>query len=656
MENEKTRVHEICLLAPTGDMYDLAESIINKCRLDVGIYRTGISQAVEDARTLTERGAKIFISRRGVYRVLEKKYKNCVVSVETTLSDYMEMIRDIIPIKGKVAFFSHDYVWRDLETLCSLLDIETLFYTFADSKECAETVARAVREGAAYGIGGADSARYAKELGLPHKVVESSEQAIRNAVNQARQLLEVTKKEQKKQMELRVRLARYEMVMNYSHDGILAVDERGNVDVLNSGSERLLGIPAEKMLGKRVERMIPGINFCRVLDTGQKELDQIVRMGSRVMTTNLVPIMIDKKIKGVVATFQDIRALQESEKKIRLKLHEKGLRARYTFKDIQGSSRSIQRNISMAEKYARSDSTVLIHGETGTGKELFAQGIHNASSRAQGPFVAINCGSLPQNLLEAELFGYVDGAYTGARKGGKMGLFEAAHGGTIFLDEIGEMPIETQVHLLRVLQEKEIRRIGADSVVPVDIRVVAATNRDLNRMIREGSFRQDLYYRINILNLEIAPLRERKEDIREIGLHIFDTYLSGYEESPHLVGLLMEQFKDYDWPGNVRELHNIIERISVLLIQGETPEYVMEYVQNMLLAQDIQVTMTQRREGTPETSAEGLLCADRIANLEREHITRVLKECGMEVGVAAKRLGISRTTLWRRIKKYHIHN
>lgn len=656
MENKRTQVHEICLLAPTGDMYELAGSIIKKCGMDVGIYRTGISRAVEDAEALAERGSKIFISRRGVSRVLDKKFKNCVVSVETTLSDYMEIIQGIVPIKGRVAFFSHDYVWKDLETLCRLLDIDALFYTFADSEECGQAVDQAVREGVIYGIGGADSARYAEKLGLAHKIVESSEQAIRNAVNQARQLLEITKEEKKKQMELRVRLARYEMVMNYTHDGILAVDGSGNVDVLNRGAEKLLGMAAEKMLGKRAERVIPDINLCQVLNMGQKELDQIVRVGSRVMTANLVPIMIDKKIKGVVATFQDIKALQESEKKIRLKLHEKGLRAKYTFKDIQGSSRSIQRNISMAEKYARSDSTVLIHGETGTGKELFAQGIHNASSRARGPFVAINCGSLPQNLLEAELFGYVDGAYTGARKGGKMGLFEAAHGGTIFLDEIGEMPIETQVHLLRVLQEKEIRRIGADSVVPVDIRVVAATNRDLNKMILEGSFRQDLYYRINILNLEIAPLRERKEDVREIGLHIFETYLSEYEENSHLIGLLMEQLQDYDWPGNVRELHNIIERISVLLIQGETPEYVMEYVQNMLLAQDVQVTMSRRREEASEIFEESVPCADRIANLEREHIVGVLKECRMEVGAAAKKLGISRTTLWRRMKKYHIQN
>ena len=654
MGKANSEITEIYLLAPTKVMYDLSRNIIEKYKLKIGLCQAGIGEAAECAEKLSKQGARFFISRRGVYRVLEKTFHNHAVSVEISLSDYMKILKDIVPVNGKVAFFSHDFVWEELESLCGLLNIDALFYTFEDSRECGEKVEQAVKEGAVFGIGGADSAKYAEKWNLPHEVVESSEQAVLNAIGQAKQLLLMAKEEQKKQMELRVRLERYEMVMNYTHDGILAVDEKGQIDVLNQGAEKLIGVPSERLIGKKVEYVLPSVDLHRVLNTGEKELNQLFRLGRSTMTANLVPIMIDSRIKGVVSTFQDVRELQESEKKIRLKMHEKGLRAKYTFQDIQGTSRQIKRNISMAEKYARSDSTVLIHGETGTGKELFAQGIHNASNRAQGPFVAINCGSLPQNLLEAELFGYVDGAYTGARKGGKMGLFEAAHGGTIFLDEIGEMPIETQVHLLRVLQEKEIRRIGADSVIPVDIRVVAATNRDLNGMIREGSFRQDLYYRINILNLEIAPLRERKEDIQVIGLHIFDNYLRGYEKSPRLTKLLMDRLEDYDWPGNVRELHNIIERISVLLIQGEAPEDVMGYVRSMLLAPDIEVNLTRQMEEQQEQPDGMGYQAGRLSQWEIEQISKALEESGMKVGKAAKKLGMSRTTLWRKMKKYGV--
>ena len=234
--------------------------------------------------------------------------------------------------------------------------------------------------------------------------------------------------------------------------------------------------------------------------------------------------MIKGYSHGAVATFQPIGAIQASEQKIRLTSHKRGLIAKNTLADIAGESDPIVQAKEQAKLYAQSDSTVIIVGETGTGKEIFAQAIHNASPRARGPFVAINCAALPENLLESELFGYEGGAFTGARKEGKPGLFELAHGGTIFLDEIGEMSLAVQARLLRILEEREVMRLGGDRVIPVDVRVIAATNKDLFHKVTQKSFRQDLFYRLCVLQLRLPPLRERLEDIPHLLERFFKSW------------------------------------------------------------------------------------------------------------------------------------
>jgi len=284
-----------------------------------------------------------------------------------------------------------------------------------------------------------------------------------------------------KQEELKIKIERYETILNYTHDGIIAVDNAGIITAFNSVAEKLFNKKQKMYVGKKIEAIIPNTGLNEVLRLGQKELDVIMNINGTLVNVNRIPIMVDNKIQGVVSSAQDINVIQNSEKKIRIKMTEKGLVAKYHFRDILGNSDVINSTKKNANSFAYNDSTILIIGETGTGKELFAQSIHNESERKNSPFVAINCATLSRNLLESELFGYVDGAFTGASKGGKIGLFELAHGGTIFLDEITELPIDIQGQLLRVLQEKEIRRIGGDTVTPVDIRVIAATNKDIKK-------------------------------------------------------------------------------------------------------------------------------------------------------------------------------
>jgi propionate catabolism operon transcriptional regulator len=289
------------------------------------------------------------------------------------------------------------------------------------------------------------------------------------------------------------------------------------------------------------------------------------------------------------------------------------------------------------------DATVLIGGESGTGKERFAQGIHNASRRAAAPFVAVNCAAFAESLLESELFGYEEGAFTGARRGGKPGLFEAAHTGTLFLDEIGEMPQALQAKLLRVLQEKEVLRVGGTEPTPVDVRIIAATHRDLRGLVEEGAFRADLFYRLNILNLHLPALRERPGDILLLAAHFLAAALGRLQLAPATGGLppsLTPLLAAYRWPGNIRELENVIERIAVFYGAGDPTAGEGEALRSVVP----ELFVRDEGSGTPDLG--------RIARSgEQAHIRAVLDECGGDRGAAAQRLGISRTTLWRKLRQ-----
>ena len=386
------------------------------------------------------------------------------------------------------------------------------------------------------------------------------------------------------------------------------------------------------------------------------QLNQLMDINGTLVSTNRIPIIVESRVNGVVATFQDIRVIQENENKIRRTLHKKGLVAKYNFDDIIGESTSIMSTIEIAKSFGLSDSTILIQGESGTGKELFAQSLHNISDRKDGPFVAINCAALTKTLLESELFGYEEGAFTGASKGGKTGLFELAHRGTIFLDEIGEIPIETQAQLLRVLQEKEIRKIGSEVTTPIDVRVIAATNKDLKEEIRLNRFREDLYYRICVLNLTIPPLRDRKEDVELLSNFFFEKFLGAknfrYQDD---FKKIMEMVKDHEWHGNVRELENFVERISVLLQYHENPnnieQIIKNYRKNNVLDSENENKKEEKENDVKVNQNKG---ENDFEQWEINKILNALKKNNLSIQNASDSLGISRTTLWRKMKKHGI--
>lgn len=421
-------------------------------------------------------------------------------------------------------------------------------------------------------------------------------------------------------------------ILDASHDGIIAVDRDSTIIWVNKNATEILGLPGN-IVGKKITRYIPNSDMLRILATGKREIGDIATILNRQIIINRLPIVVKGEIVGAVSTFKEITDIQKMEMRIRKQSMESGLEAKFSLHDIVGHSSAIREAKEWAETFARTDATVLIQGETGTGKELFAQGIHLSSQRASGPFIPVNCAALPGNVLESELFGYEEGAFTGARKGGKPGLFELAHGGTLFLDEIGEMTIPIQALLLRILQEKKVRRISGERIVPVDVRIIAATNRDLEQLIEDKLFRRDLYFRLNVLTLELPPLRERTEDIPLLVRAIIGEMAErGDKKHIHVEEDVYHVLQQYDWPGNVRELRNVVERM-VLLCQKD------------ILGKEDTVFFAKKLNSRQLVWKQD----EREADL----IKKVLAETKGNKGEAAKILGMDRSTLWRKMKRYN---
>ena len=538
-----------------------------------------------------------------------------------------------------IAFFSSEPVLsNELSAFCTLLKVQIRNYFFFDTQGCEAVVKQAIADGAVGGLGGGVSARFAEELGLPYIRVESSEASILHALETAKQMCQNILQSMRQQEELKIRLERFQNILDYTHDAVIAIDDQGKISVTNQLADQMLLPDQPPFEGQPIGKVLPNTRLPDVLRNGQPEIGQVMNIKGHLVSTNRVPIRVNGQIRGVVATFQDIKTLQNAERNARVKLHEKGLVAKYQFSDILGTSEEIVKAKRLAASFADSQFTVMLYGETGTGKEMFAQSIHNVSPRRDGPFVAINCTALNRDLLESELFGYVSGSFTGAQKGGKIGLFELANGGTIFLDEIGDLPLDFQAPLLRVLQEREVRRIGDDRVVPVDIRVITATNRNLLELVQQGKFRQDLYYRLNVLNVYVAPLRQRGSDYLQIARAFYRKIMPVQVEREKEAFLrIMDTLRDYSWPGNIRELSNVVERVSLLLHHGSREEDVRSVLFKELYRHQ------QMRKGK-EAEKETLVAKDP------DWIV-TLRKNGGNMSRTAKELGISRSTLYRKLNK-----
>lgn len=441
-----------------------------------------------------------------------------------------------------------------------------------------------------------------------------------------------------------------ESIFEQAYDGVIVVDNEGIVTRITQAYCRFLNIVQEDAIGRHCTEVLPNSRMHIVALTGEAEVGEIMEINGKQAMVMRLPLREKGKIIGAVGKvmFRDVRDLRTLAEKLdllenKLKFYEKELKHyqkfRYTFSNIIGQSLSILRTKGLAEKAAQGKATVLLRGESGTGKELFAHAIHAASSRHDQPLVRVNCGAIPAELLEAELFGYEEGAFTGAKKGGKPGKFELANRGTIFLDEIGDLPLSMQAKVLRILQEKEVERVGSNRLQQLDIRVIAATHRDLEKMIGEGEFRRDLYYRLNVFTVTIPPLREREGDVLLLSEHLLAKF-------QHELGLSLrkldhwvaELFQLYAWPGNVRELQNALER-AINVAEG-----------GMIQLKDLPLYLQDLEGRRGNIFLQPL--ALELAEAERKAILKALKRTGGNKTNAAEILGIHRTNLYRKMEKY----
>ena len=513
MDEEVFGMKKICFIAPYAALADMAAVAVREKGLDnIAVYQCPIQESVAFARAAQRKGAQILISRGGAATVLRHQLDLPVVEVKVSGYDVLRALNPYRGMKGTIGIVGFESVVRGCQTICEMWGIATREYivvedaNLIDWQQARRDVQRMIDDNGLKVVVGDNVSLRLQVQAQKIQMVESGREAVVQALEEAHALLMVQEEEKKATEQLR-------MILDFVHDGVITTDEHGIVTVVSPAAETIFNIKKEQVVGKPVEICIPNTRIHKVLQTKQPEVGQLQKGPRGYILTNRVPIMVEERMKGVVATFQEVSKIQDDERTIRQNLYSKGLYARYCFDDIMSENPRMKRLVEMAKDYSLTDAGVFIQGENGVGKELFAQSIHANSSRAKGPFVAINCSAIPAQLLESELFGYTEGAFTGAKKGGKPGLFELAHTGTIFLDEIGDMDKEIQTSLLRVLEERKVMRLGGDSMLPVDVRVIAATNVNLKEQITKGLFRMDLFYRINVLNLTIPPLRERREDI-----------------------------------------------------------------------------------------------------------------------------------------------
>ena len=433
-------------------------------------------------------------------------------------------------------------------------------------------------------------------------------------------------------------------VLETTHEGIFALDKKGYIKHCNNMAATLFKTTKSDLIGRHINDFMMGTPALEVIETGRgyTENEEIFTTprGKMHFIVTAKPYISGDEIGGVVISFRDI---QEAQKLV-YNINTRALQN--TLDDIVGNSEEIKKAKKQALITAKGNSTVLITGESGTGKEMFAKAIHYASPRGEGPFVTVNCGAIPENLLESELFGYEKGAFTGASDKGKAGKFEAANGGTIFLDEIGDMPPHLQVKILHVLQNMRFERVGGNKNIIVDVRVIAATNKDLESMIREGTFREDLYYRLSVIPLTIPPLRERRDDIKLLMYHFLRKYNTFMNRK--ITGFTKEVedlYINHDWPGNVRELENAVE-YGTNMAFGDT-----------IGMDEVPARLLRNEENVMKFQDTNLPLSEQVKRYEKEIITRKLKKYGTSGNAkdtVAKELGLSRATLYRKLTELHI--
>lgn len=594
--------------------------------------------------------ADIIVARGFTALIIKKLYPDIPV-VEIPISA-MDVISCVLKLQKKninnepialIGFGDISYQARIASQLCNVSVVPHNFYNKNITDEYISNLLDEISsKGFRHIIGGVRLLKMANKKNFVSTFIEISRESIWLAIREAYHIAGIRRKE-------RERAAHFETILNHSHEGIISTDMNNNIIHINSSARQILNINDSDFTETNFEKIIPDSKFISMLGDKRNYYDELLKIKNGKIILNKVGTSLGNEMIGNVFTFQNINSIQSTEFKIRNKLYHRGLVAKYSFTDIVGESISLKETIGKAKVFAKVPSNILIIGNTGTGKELFSQSIHNYSNRKNGPFVAVNCAAIPENLMESEFFGYAPGAFTGASKDGKMGYFELAHEGTIFLDEVSEIPFNLQGKLLRTIQESEVMRIGHDKIIPINIRIICATNKDLKTLVQEGKFREDLYYRLCVLQLPLPPLNQRGQDVLLLAEHFISTYSSNFKKgNVILCSEASKLFLSYSWDGNIRQLRNVCEQLVVL---NETGVITSQEVSSILSIDNF--TKTTKTSTALKPSVPNNLSLDR-KQVEKELIIKALEESNYNKTKTASLLGMNRTTLWKKLKEYNI--
>lgn len=634
-EMSKSSACKYSFIAPYEEMAETARTICRELSLkdwmiDVGNAEEGLRVALDHVK----RGAKVIVSRGSTANIISSAVRIPVLDIGVSpydIANGLDRARILGNRVGVIGFPDSVYGCGELSGPLKL-DIREL--VIQDYSEIEEAITYAKENQVQVVIGGINEVRAATAAGMLGLLLTTNKSTIHAAIFRAMKLVDDLQAEEIRTQQLR-------SILDFSYEGLLASDKHDQIILANRPAQNMLGLQNISPVGMQIQQLLPFLDFSEIQESKNEVVGKLYQIGNNHLVFNIRTVYVDSEFAGTVMSIQYAKSIETIEAKVRKELQRKGYVAHAHFSNIITRDPHMMKLIEQAKQYAQVDSTILIIGQTGTGKELFAQSIHNASRRADGPFIAINCASIPESLLESELFGYEDGAFTGARKNGKRGFFELANGGTLFLDEIGEIPLKLQANLLRVLQEKQIIRLGGDRIIPIDVRIIAATHRDLKAAIRNGSFRMDLYFRLNILQLALPPLNKRSGDIPILIQHLILEKSVQLGTAPiRLSEKCLALVSSSTWEGNIRELANIIERLCIIK-RGELvePEDLWEVL---------------NCEVPPTIPVQPELGGMRLDDVIRQAILQTLQATGGHKEKTSEILGISPTTLWRKLKEYGI--
>ncbi len=638
--------YRIGLISASPLIIDHSLTYCSEHNIDLRVSETLLHDAIGPAKKMESDGIEVVLTGHGTGGLLRKWLQIPIVTFGRDPIDFIKGLLKLVENgKQKILVPLYNTSIQDADVLERFFGIDIKCISYKDVTELENIIQNASANGFDATIGGGMTVKYALKNSLFTIEIGWDGASALAALETAVSVIKTQRKEQEK-------TERYECILNATSEGIIASDRGGMITSINSVAAQLLTLDKkENIIGKSINACLPKkltARVAQVISDSTPIYDSLEKVNRKSIVCNLHPIFVEGLTSGCVTSFSTTSNLIKTENKVRRSLA-KGHTARYTIEDLLYESQVMHDVVSKSIRFAKIDSNLVISGETGTGKEILAQSIHNLSKRAKQPFVSLNCAALPDHLLESELFGYDEGAFTGSRKGGKPGLFEIAHKGTIFLDEIGETTENVQIRLLRVLQEREIMRLGGEQLVPIDVRVIVASNKDLGKEVHKGRFREDLFFRLNVLRIHLPPLRKRLVDI-PILIHVFINELSKQWRSNPIVipDDCLEKLMNYRWPGNVRQLRNFAECILLLSPRGfQLDEF--ETLCSELMEYEQQIIRPEEKKNESENLYDQL--KRKKKSKEVDELKKALEQAKYSKTKAAKILGISRTTLWKRLKQ-----